>query len=163
MSEMQQNSPHKIVQSDENHTINDKDSTTQSPFSNTNGGDCVDGVRTVQREEVNLSKYFSLKSKLKVFFVRILQKRPANAAILPKVHSKPNLSMLNSSSLNSNTVNPMEESILILPEHQKLEISESGKCETVVNNTSTSLRRRRTLSTNSRKEFTSNGKNTNGR
>ncbi|XP_055914062.1 myotubularin-related protein 3 isoform X3 [Eupeodes corollae] len=149
MSEMQHSPNNSLMQSiDTNAAINCKDSTTQlSPFRTTNGGEMgtveepVD--RIVQREE----------------------KRPvANATILPKVHSKPNLSMLSSCSLNSNSTNPMEESILILPEHPKLEISISGKCETVINSSSsTSHRRRRTLSSNSRKEFTTNGKNTNGR
>ncbi|XP_055844616.1 myotubularin-related protein 4-like isoform X3 [Episyrphus balteatus] len=147
MSEMQHSPNNGLMQCDDKNATNDKDSTTEiSPFSNTNGDTENNSAelvnRTVQREE---------------------KKPVANAAILPKVHSKPNLSMLSSSSLNSNSVNPMEESILILPEHPKLEISISGKCETVVNNTSsTSHRRRRTLSSNSRKEFAVNGKNTNG-
>ncbi|XP_037936813.1 myotubularin-related protein 3 isoform X2 [Teleopsis dalmanni] len=68
--------------------------------------------------------------------------------------------------------NSMDESILILPEHQKLEISVSGKCETIPSNgvtvatsntpnsyynttfttTSNQQRRRRTSSSNSRRE-----------
>lgn len=165
MSELQ-HSPNSngLLQCEDKTATNDKHSTSEinSVFRNTNGdtdngGELVN--RAAQREE----------------------KRPtANAAILPKVHSKPNLSMLSSScNLNSNpSLNPMEESILILPEHQKLEISISGKCETVMNTTntntntntntssssiSTSHRRRRTLSSNSRREFSINGKQTNGR
>lgn len=70
-----------------------------------------------------------------------------------------NLSSNNSifSSNNSLVNNPMDESILILPEYQKLEISASGKCEYVTNNiTNTMLahRRRRTSSSNSRKDNT---------
>lgn len=42
------------------------------------------------------------------------------------------------SDLPATLCNEMEESILILPEHEKLEISVSGKCETVVSTNSNS-------------------------
>ena len=90
---------------------------------------------------------------------KVLQRKSSNSSILPEVHCKPNFTT-NHNGCN----NIMDESILILPEHQKLEISSSGKCETLVNSVinSTTQRRRRTSSSNSKNDVISL-KNINGR
>lgn len=73
---------------------------------------------------------------------------------LPKMHS-------NTQFANSNVNLTMDESILILPEHQRLEISNSGKCDTVSNiiNASSSDSRRRTSLSNSKNGVTSPNRN----